>query len=186
MANVYKVKGTGLNSTKKYVSEKHPNLYNNWINSLPDNSKKMYNGTVNTTEWYDVEHAYYYPMKKIAEMFFNNNEQKAAYEIGEFSAEFALKGVYKVYLMIATPQNLMKAAKRIIAKYYDPVTVEIDDIEKKSLILSTTKIHRSSMLDYRTIGWCVRALELAHCNNVKYEKIESRYPNMFSVKLSWS
>jgi len=185
MGSKFKVKGTGLNSTDKYMSIKFPNDYDKWKNELPAESKRLYTERINTTEWYDVEDAYYYPVKKIAELFFDGDEKKAAYDIGEFSAEFALKGVYKVYLMIARPQSLMKASKRIIAKYYDPVTVEIDEIEKKSLVLSTTVIHNSGMLDFRTIGWCVKALSLANCKNVQYEKIDARYPEMFSIKLSW-
>lgn len=185
MGNKFKVKGTGLSSTDKYVANKFPEDYNKWINELPTESKRLYTGIINATDWYNVEDAYYHPVKKVSELFFDGDDKKAAFDIGAFSAEYALKGVYKVYLMIARPQSLMKASKRIISKYYTPVTVEIDDIEKKSLVLSTTKIHETEILDYRTIGWCVKALELANCKNVQYEKIDARYPEMFSVKLLW-
>jgi ribosomal 30S subunit maturation factor RimM len=117
---------------------------------------------------------------------YQGDDKKAAFAAGQFSADYGLKGVYKVFLMIATPQSLMKAAKRIIALYYQPVSVELDEIQKKSLVLSTTKLQKNSdLLDYRTIGWCVRALELANCKNVQHEKVEAKYPDMFSVKLSW-
>jgi hypothetical protein len=181
------VKGTGLVATRNFVKEMYGSKFNDWINSLPSETKAVYNGVIQTGNWYDIEKFYYVPLKKIAELFFNNDEKKAALTAGVFSAEFGLKGVYKVFLMIASPQALMKASKRIIALYYQPVNVEIDEVEKHSLVLSCTKMMTTSkLLDYRVIGWCVKALELANCKNVNYEEVTAKYPNMFSIKLTWN
>jgi len=180
------VKGTGLISTRTFVKEMHPNQYSNWFNALPSDIKPAFSEVIQTSQWYDVDRYYLQPLKVLSQIIYQGDDKQAALAAGRFSADYGLKGVYKVFLMIASPQSLMKAAKRIIALYYQPVSVELDDIQKKSLVLSTTKLNKSSdILDYRTIGWCVRALELANCKNVQFAKIEGRYPDMFSVKLSW-
>lgn len=184
--NGIEVKGTGLVSTRTYVKEKHPERYNDWLKSLPADVQPLYAGVIGSSDWYNVEKLYYQPLKKIADMFYAGNEQNAAIEVGRFSADFGLKGVYKVFLLVASPQALMKAAKRIISMYYRPVDVEITEIDKKSLILTATRLYdKSEMLDYRTIGWCVRALELANCKGVKYEKVPCNNSVQFSVKFSW-
>lgn len=184
--NGIEVKGTGLISTRTYVKEKHPERYNDWFNTLPSDCQLLYGGVISSSDWFDVEKYYYTPLKAIANMFFGGNEQKAAIEVGKFSADFGLKGVYKVFLLVASPQALMKAAKRIISMYYRPVDAEISEVNKKSIILTATKLHKASeILDYRTIGWCVKALELVNCQNVIYQKVENPNPQNFSVKFSW-
>jgi hypothetical protein len=180
------VKGTGLISTRTFVKDKHASQYSAWLNALPADINRAFSEVIQTSQWYDVEKFYYQPLKVVSQIMYQGDDKKAAFAAGQFSADYGLKGVYKVFLMIATPQSLMKAAKRIIALYYQPVSVELDEIQKKSLVLSTTKLQKNSdLLDYRTIGWCVRALELANCKNVQHEKVEAKYPDMFSVKLSW-
>ena len=180
------VKGTGLISTKKYVETMHNIEYNKWLRSLPAKSAELYSKSINATDWYPVEHAYLAPMAHISKLFFNGNEKETGLEVGKYAADYGLKGVYKVFLMIATPQALMRASKRIIAVYFDKVEVTIDDVQKKSLVLSCSKISNSNELfNYRTIGWCVRALELANCKNVEFKNVEAKSESMFAFKLSW-
>jgi hypothetical protein len=182
-----KVKGTGVISTKTYVEKMHSSKFKAWLNSLPTKSNIIFSKSINATDWYSVEEAYLAPLKGISQQFFNGNDKRAALEVGRFSADYGLKGVYKVFLMIATPQALMRASKRIISVYFSNVEVKIYDVKKKSLVLSCTKItRRNELFNYRTIGWCSRALELANCNNVVYEHVEAPDFNTFAFKLSWS
>ncbi|RLD41198.1 MAG: hypothetical protein DRI86_13860 [Bacteroidetes bacterium] len=185
--NNINVKGTGVISTKAYVETNHKSQYKAWVNSLPTKSNSIYTKSISATEWYSVEDAYYYPLKHIAERFYNGDERTTGLEVGRFSANYGLKGVYKVFLMIATPQALMRASKRIISVYFSNTEVKIDDVKKKSLVLSCTRVFTTNELfDYRTIGWCMRALELANCKNVKFDIVKPKYSKMFSVELSWS
>jgi hypothetical protein len=181
------VKGTGLISTRLFMKDRHSGKYQEWLNALPIEIRTTFNGLIDTGQWFDIEKYYYIPLKKIAELCYHDDEKMAAIDAGQYSAEYGLKGVYKVFLMIASPQSLMKASKRIISLYYQPVNVEIDEIKKNSLVLSWTKLlTKSKILDYRVVGWCTKALELANCKNVVFEEIEPKYHGMFSIKLSWS
>ncbi len=180
------VKGTGLISTRTYIKEKFPTHYEEWLEQLPKETHSFYSGVIPTTNWFPVKEAYYYPLKTIAEMFFGGDMKKAGLDIGTFSADYGLKGVYKVFLMIATPQALMRASKRIIALYYKGVSVDILDVKKKSLILQATQVCEGNLdMDYRTIGWCVRSLELANCKGVQYEIIPTQDASKFAILLSW-
>lgn len=185
--NTIEVKGTGLISTRTYVKEKHSERYNDWLKSLPLKCQAVYSNVINSSEWFNVEEMYFLPLVRIAEMFFGGNEIKAAIEVGRFSAEFGLKGPYKVFLSAASPHLLLKASKRIISTYFRPVTVEISELEKKSIVFTATRIYpKSEIIDYRTIGWCTRALELANCKNVEYQIIACEKADSFSVMFSWS
>jgi len=180
------VKGTGILATRSFIEKKFADQYQHFIHELPLESKKIYTDLVKTSAWYSIEDAYYYPTKIIADLFYDGNEKKAGEEAGRFSADFALNGIYKVFLLVATPQALMKAAKRIISLYYKPVDAVISKVEKNSLVLTTTKLYpSSSLLDYRTAGWCQRALELANCKNVKYHFVSTDKEDEYAIKLYW-
>lgn len=181
------VKGTGLISTRTYIKEKYSDNYDKWMYQIPEKSRDFYSGVIPTTNWFPVEDAYYYPLKTVADMFFDGDMKAAGLDIGRFSADYGLKGVYKVFLMIATPQALMRASKRIIALYYKGVSVDIFDVQKKSLVLEATQVcEGKGDMDYRTIGWCVRALELANCKGVDYEIVQATKNDRFAIKLSWN
>jgi hypothetical protein len=180
------VKGTALISTRTYVKNQHPNQYNEWLNLLPTSTQAVFNGNIQPGDWYDIKTYQCTPVSALAQLFFNGDMQKAALEVGWYSAEYGLKGVYKVFLMIASPQALIRASKRIVALYYRPVTVEVEDAKKNSMLFSCTTLSgECDKLDYRIIGWCVRALELANCKGVSFEKIPARYPGMFTIQLNW-
>jgi len=180
------VKGTGILATRSFVEKHFVDQYQHFVHELPLESKKIYTDLIKTSAWYSIEDAYYYPTKIIANLFYEGNEKKAGEQAGRYSADFALKGIYKAFLFVATPQALMKAAKRIISIYYKPVDARITEIEKNSLILTTTKLYPdSSLLDYRTAGWCQRALELANCKNVKYHFVTTANENEYAIKLYW-
>ena len=180
------VKGTGILATRSFVETQFADQYQYFIHELPIESKKIYTDVIKTSQWYSIEDAYYYPVKTIANMFFNGDEKKAGDALGRYSADYALNGIYKVFLMIASPQSLMKAAKRIISLYYKPIHVEISDVTKKSLVLSTSKMPvPSPILDYRVAAWCQRSLELAHCDNVKYEFITPNSKEDIAILLTW-
>ncbi len=180
------VKGTGLISTRTYIKERFPDRYTDWLESLPVETRNFYSGVIPTTNWFPVKEAYFYPLKAIADMFFSGDMEKAGLDIGEFSATYGLKGVYKVFLMIATPQALMRASKRIIALYYKGVSVDILDVKKKSLILQATQVYEGKPeMNFRTIGWCVRSLELANCKNVQYKIVPAQKTTQFAILLSW-
>ncbi|OYT10368.1 MAG: hypothetical protein B6I18_09500 [Bacteroidetes bacterium 4572_112] len=183
---IHNVKGTGVISTRTYVESKHNDRYKSWLKSLPKKSNDIYTKAINSTNWYNIEDAYLSPMEQIAKSFFDGDEKTAALDVGKYSAEYALKGVYKVFLMRASPQTLMKASKRIASIYYNNVKVSIDNVKKKSLIINCTRITtKNKIFDYRTIGWCIKALELTHCKNVIFEDVDTENSEMFAFKLSW-
>jgi hypothetical protein len=114
------VKGTGIKTTRDFVMTKFPAKYNEWLNALPSASNKLYQNTINIGGWFDIQTAYYIPVNKITELFYHNNHQKAGDELGRFSAEVALKGIYKVFLLVASPQYLMKRAASMMQAFYNP------------------------------------------------------------------
>jgi len=164
------VKGTSIVTTRDFVKEKFPGQFNGWIKSLPPESQKIYEGMVRVSDWYDIKPAYYDPMNKIIELFYSNNFQKGGEDLGRYSAGVALTGIYKVFLLVATPQYLMKRASRMVETFYTPSEVVVVETSNKIVSMKITKFDGiTKALEYRFAGWCVRALELCNCKNISYK-----------------
>ena len=112
------VKGTAVKSIKDFVQNEYKVQYNNWINALPTPSQEIMKGGVFANNWYSMKDAAIEPTKVIAQMFFNGDIKKAALQSGRYSAEAGLKGVYKIFIMIAKPSYIMQRATRVFQSYY--------------------------------------------------------------------
>ncbi len=164
-----KVKGTGIKTTKEFVLQKFPSRFNEWVNGLSPETRKMYSEVLDIGGWYPINGAYYEPMDKIAQLFYGNNSIKAGDELGRFSADYALKGIYKVFLLVASPQYLMKKAASMMQAFYNPSEIEVAEASNKRVVVKIKRFDKiNRMTEYRIAGWCVRAVELCNQKNVKY------------------
>jgi hypothetical protein len=182
------VKGTGIKTTRDFIKSKFGNQYHAWLESLPDASRKIFTGTVDVSKWYPIDDAYLTPVKHMLKLFYDDNAKKGGEEIGRYSADVALTGIYKVFLLVASPQFLMKRASKIMTTYYQPSEIAVNDNGNKSVtltILSFPEIDQA--LEYRIAGWCKRALELAHCNGVQFtfNKALTRGDEATEIIFSW-
>lgn len=108
-----KVKGTVVNSVKKFVQKEIDGDFDVWMNKLSPKSKEIYSGTILATEWYPIQEGVVEPTRLIGELFYGGDIKKAAWLSGKFSAKDALTGIYKVFVLIATPQFIIRRGGRL-------------------------------------------------------------------------
>jgi len=165
-----KVKGTALKTTRDFVKSKFPQQFNQWLNALPSDSKAIYESVLDASGWYPLKEAYILPSRKIIEMFFSNDFKRGGEELGIFSAELALKGFYKVFLLIASPNFLMQRGSKIFSTFYSPTDIKAEMINANSGIVRITQFEGiDAALEYRIAGWIRKALELANCKDPNYQ-----------------
>jgi hypothetical protein len=165
------VKGTGIKTTRDFVKSQFPDQYDSWIESLPEKSRALYvSPMLNLAGWYPIKEAYLTPMDMITKVLYDNDEKKAGEAMGSFSAEEALNGIYKLYMMVATPKYLMQRASVIFSTYYLPCDIKVEEAGHKSVVMCISKFtSMSALLEYRIGGWCVRALEMCRCKAPFYK-----------------
>ncbi|MCD4832669.1 MAG: hypothetical protein K8R31_02660 [Bacteroidales bacterium] len=162
------VKGTAVKSIKDFVEKKHNAQFNDWIQSLPESSQNIMTGGIFANNWYPMKEAAVEPTKAIAKLFYKNDIEKAAFEAGRYSAETGLKGVYKIFVRIASPSYIMQRASRIIRSYYNPSEIIVKESHDKGVILHITKFpNPDPAIEYRIAGWIEHALEITNCKGVK-------------------
>lgn len=169
-----KVKGTIVTSVQEFVKENFPNRYQEWIDRLTAESKTIYNKSVMAAEWYNYQEGLIKPTELAGEMFYGGDVKKISWEIGRFSAEVGLKGIYKVFILIATPQFIMKRGGKIMESFYQPSVLEIGEERPKGVDLLITEFPEPSLVaENRIAGWIEKALEICGVKNISIEVTDS-------------
>jgi hypothetical protein len=183
------IKGVAVKSIPEFVKKRHPEYYSSWYNSLPRESKELFQTGIISNKWYPVDHAAVLPTRKIGEILYNNDSNKAAWESGRYSAEIALTGVYKIYVRLSSPSHIISRASRIFSAYYNPAEIATQKATSKSVEVHMTKFAPASeLIEHRIGGWIEKALELSGCNDVKvkFEKSLAKGDALTLYKINWS
>ena len=167
------VKGTAVKSIQEFVKDKYPNEYNAWITALPADSRTIIESRISMTNWYPLESSLIIPTKIIGEMFYKDI-QKAAFELGIYSSAQAIKGVYKMLVMVSSPSFIVNRASTIISSYYRPCNMEITRRAKDLAVVSITEFQKPSIIvDYRIYGWIKNTIEYSKFKSPKVEMLKS-------------
>lgn len=179
-----KIKGTAVKTTPEYVKFKFPSRYDEWLKNLPQESQHIFNEAIFATDWYPLHESVIIPTKKIAEMFFSGNEQKAALDVGKYSADVALKGIYKIFLKISTPQFMLSRATRVFSSYYNPSDIQIVETDSNNAVLQIAKFDiKDRLIVHRIAGWIDGALNIMKYKNVQITVSQNYKNNELIAKL---
>jgi hypothetical protein len=161
-------KGTLIGAIQRFVRERHAEEYDRWLEKLPEPSRKIYSQTVMATEWHPIEAAVVIPTRLIAREFFDGNLEQAAREAGRHSARVSLTGIYKVFVLIASPQYIMKRTGKIMSSFYDPATLVIAEERQNGVTVQITEFPEPyAEIEWRIAGWMEEALTMCGCKNIR-------------------
>jgi hypothetical protein len=160
------IKGTAIISLQEFVKKNFRERFDEWLISLPEASRKIMDGAILVNSWYPIQDAVIEPTKKMCDLFYHG-DVKGAWEAGRFSAEHALKGIYKVFVKIGSPEFIIDKSSRILPTYYKMSEMEVVITKPKSSILRITKFPTpNTYLEYRIGGWMEKALEISGCEGI--------------------
>ncbi len=167
------VKGTAVKTIPEFVSAKFPNEYNAWIESLPEESKNIMTSRISLTNWYPLGPSIIIPTRKAAEMFYKD-VIKGSYELGIFSSEQAIKGIYKMLVMVSSPSFIVNRTSSIMTNYYRPCVMDITKRAKDMAIISILEFPMPDVtIDYRIFGWITNTIRVSKFKSPKVEILKS-------------
>lgn len=182
------VKGTSASSTYDYVKANFGDKLELWIDSLPEESKKIFTNTILATHWYPMEYGLIIPTKHVGKLFFDNDEEKASRELGRNSAKIGLRGVYSVFIKITKPRFVLKKAPRIFSTYYSKSTFEIieDGSDFATFKIQGFSVEEKLIID-RIAGWIEMVLKIIGEKkySVKPEIIETNGKITSYIEAKW-
>ncbi len=184
-----KVKGTALVFLPTFIKEKFgEDQFKEWLESLPSESKKIYGKQILASQWYSLDDAFTVPLKSICERFYNG-DPKASWELGRYSADYGLKGVYKLLVRLGSPEALAKRAGSVIEKYYNPSKIDCVEAVKHHSILRVTKFPDwNRHIEYRIGGYMERGIEISGGKDpkVKIPSSMTKGHPYTEYEISWS
>lgn len=155
------IKGSAVKATPDFVKEKFGSRYGEWVKSLPEKSKTIIEQPIYATTWYSLTDSVIVPTQKVADLFYAGNSAKAASEIGRYSADIALKGIYKIFVRVSSPQFVLSRASSIFSTYYHPSEIRVVESAEKKAVLQLSKFHpNDKLIMNRIAGWIEKTLEI--------------------------
>lgn len=152
---VMQIKGTSISNISKFIKLKYPNGYDEWLAKLPKSSNLIFKDIILVSNWYDLLDGYINPIKIAAELFFNNDSSKAAYEISKNSSILSLQGVYKIFVKVASIDFVMKKAVNIFRTFYSSeAKLELEKPSENEIKLLVSGFKRGQEIVFDGIsGW---------------------------------
>jgi hypothetical protein len=182
------IKGTAVIAIRDFVKTNHKEKFSEWLDLLPDDSKQIFIEAIDSSKWYPLDIGGVIPTRKIAEAFYNSDYQGGAWSAGNFSADKALTGIYKIFVKASTPSYIVQRASRVFATYYRPCEMTITSKTENGVTLEITNMTTSDeVIEYRIAGWMQRALEISGATNIqiKFSKSITKGDNLTEMVLSW-
>ena len=184
-----RVKGTAVLTLPLFIQEKFGREgLEEWLTSLSEEAKEVYGYPVLSSNWYPIKEILVEPTEKICELFYNG-DLKGAWDSGRYSAEYGLKGIYKMFVKFGSVHFLVKKASTILPTYYEECSIEVKEFVDTRSTLHITKFPLShQVIDHRVGGWIEKALEISGCKDIEIDIPQSLAQNdpVSEFKLSWS
>jgi hypothetical protein len=168
------VKGTAVKSIPEFVKKSFPHKYIEWLKALPEPSRVIMDGAIFTNNWYSIPWGLSEPMLTVGKICYDNNWKVAAWDMGRYSADIALNGVYKFFVQMGTPKFLIEKGSRVFVTYFQPSEMKVVKYEKSNLIVHIKQFDEiNEIIEHNIAGWIERALEISGCINLKVEITQS-------------
>jgi hypothetical protein len=168
------VKGTAVKSVPEFVQKHFPVRYQEWLNSMPDDSKKLMGGLLFSNNWYPLKESLTVPMKAISKLFYSGDDKKTARIMGQYSATIALSGVYRFFIQFGSPKFIIERGGRVFSTYFQPSEMVVINVQKNSLSVHITKFPEpETIIEQNIAGWMEKALEISGCRQVRAEVTKS-------------
>ena len=163
------VKGVSIRSNIDYFKLHYPEYYLDFLNELQPDVREVYEGNVDIEKWYEIKKYYTPPIEIFAKVAGIPNPIELAKDIGRYSADVTLTGIYKFFLLVTSPHYLMKKSSNMMKTFYKDADAKVIEKGKYWFRLRISSFEdMSEILEHRILSFSQRALELANCKNVSY------------------
>jgi len=159
-------KGTAVATIPLFVKKKlGVQAYRQWLEALTPTARSALSGAINNSAWYPMNEILIQPTKAICELFYAGN-LKGAVELGRFSADHGLRGVYRFFVRIATPDFIIARASQILPLYYRPSNMIVVEKGAGHTVIRVTDFPEpDEVVEHRVLGWMEQGLIVCGVND---------------------
>lgn len=154
-------KGAAVATIPLFVKEQHGGrAYQNWLDALPPKTRDIMSGSILPSMWYPMQEAVVEPTRVLCDLIYRG-EPTGALDLGRFSAKHGLRGVYRLFIRVASPEFIVAKASQILPTYYRPSRMAVAERGKNSAVVQITEFPEpNTLVEYRIMGWMKQALQM--------------------------
>jgi len=166
-----RIKGIGYKVEITYVKTEHgEETLQRILSTLMPGDRILLEGTILASDWHPQG-----PLERFRQAVarhFMDTELKTLEEMGRFSAQYALTGIYRVFMAVSSPAHVIKKVGNLFPKYFDHGKAEavVHGPRDISIIISGWE-DASATLCAVMKGYFERTLEMAGARGVEVKKV---------------
>ena len=155
-----KIKGASIKGLYDYMKLTFPDKFNEWIEQLPEKSKKIYTSKILVSQMYPIDEAIIIPTK-IASELIGKTPEEISFDSSVQGVKDALKGFLKIVTKINTIAFLFNRAKTFFYTYYDQGKIQISQQKKNKAGLLIWQIPKEyKIILWRVYGWMYQVIKI--------------------------
>jgi hypothetical protein len=181
---VAKVKGTVFGPRLEFIRKKGtPAELQQIMDLLSPEFRDLIARHIMSSQWYPFE--YYVELNRALVKVLGRGQEDILCDVGYYSADVSLNGIYKTFFRVGTPGFIIKAATKAWGQYFQNGDLKVDVHTSRSLTMNFTGIELLSREHFiSTAGWVKKVLELSGAKTVK-ALIGKFSPVLVTLEVSW-
>lgn len=161
------IKGTAVLDTIRLVKQRTgDDGFNRIVALLDEEPRKMFQNEVFSSTWYPLDAFTHFLEVQIRESASGNVEVlvKGSEEV----VERQLRGIYKVFVKLGSPEFVLKRIAAVHATYFKGVEIKVEMMGPGNATIRYTGYEqRHRIIGYAIIGFFRKALEISGARNVQ-------------------
>lgn len=160
--------------------------YEEIVSLLDDETRRMFQGTVSASSWYSLDLFLRFLMVELNQSAAGN--QEVLVTRSEKVVERQLRGVYKIFVKMGSPEFLMKRIAAVHATYFNGVGIDFKLIGPGNAIIRYTGFEpQHRLIGFTLIGFFRKALELSGATdrNVRFITPIEAGKGFAELSVSW-
>ena len=157
------IKGMAVNAMREFVLTNFKPRYDEWINSLPDESRKIIGSVTLAHKWYPMREALIEPLGKVCKLFYNNDKKNGAWQFGRFFVDHDMKKIFKLLFIMGPPSPAftLKRAPSIFKTYFNPAEMKlIENSPGKGILQIVEFPDPQEIVEFLIAGWIEHICEM--------------------------
>lgn len=163
-----KIKGSAVRASLAYLESRlGKEGLKQILATLPEQDRRILDTAILQSNWYEL--SVLLRLMDASELSVQSaGLHGLAWDMGRFSAEFGLKGIYRVFIRIADPHFIIRKSSEVFSTYYDSGAMSAEKVDSHHAILRLRNFNQPhrAFCD-RLCGFMQRSLEMSGCETVQ-------------------
>jgi len=169
-----RVKGTAIRASLRFLQERFgPTGTGSVLDRLEAADREMVISGLLDSVWYPMP--LLLRLMREATAVHGAAEPELIRKMGRASAESGVRGVYKVFFKVGSPQFIIGRAARVFGSYYDTGEIRVVESGPGKAVLDLSSFEGSPEFCQRILGWMERTMEMAGARKLVGLHSQCRY-----------